>query len=165
MQEFHIGSILAISPITFYATGFVIGPMCTSALPKEFGRQYIYKFSLFLHLVFTIIGGSAQNFRTLAVARGIYGIVGSPCVTIFSGLLNDLWKMPEDKSGSILFVVYGIMGVVASEVGPIAGKAIIVDRDWRWTFWLTAMLVGLCVVRGCAGVHEKAKCDCYYRWS
>ncbi|KAJ9483236.1 hypothetical protein VN97_g10174 [Penicillium thymicola] len=50
----------------------------------------------------------------------------------------------EDKLGGILFAVYGIMGAVASEVGPIAGEAIVVDRDWRWTFWLTAMLVGMC---------------------
>jgi MFS family permease len=144
MREFHVGETLAITPITFYAVGFVIGPMCTSALSEEFGRQYIYKSSLFLHMIFTIVGGSAQNFRTLAVARGICGIVGSPCVTVFSGVLNDLWKMPEDKLGGILFAIYGIMGAIASEVGPIAGEAIVTDRSWRWTFWLTAMLVGVC---------------------
>ncbi|KAJ5756906.1 MFS general substrate transporter [Penicillium nucicola] len=144
MREFHVGETLAISPITFYAIGFIIGPMCTSALSEEFGRQYIYKLSLFLHLIFTIVGGSAPNFRTLAVARGICGIVGSPCVTVFSGLLNDLWRMPEDKLGGVLFAIYGIMGAVATEVGPIAGEAIVTDRDWRWTFWLTAMLVGVC---------------------
>ena len=144
MREFRIGETLAISPITFYAIGFVIGPMCTSALSEEFGRQYIYKVSLFLHMVFTIVGGSAQNFRTLAVARGICGIVGSPCVTVFSGLLNDMWKMPEDKLGGVLFAIYGIMGAIATEVGPIAGEAIVEDRGWRWTFWLTAMLVGAC---------------------
>ena len=144
MLEYRIGETLAISPITFYAIGFVIGPMCTSALSEEFGRQYIYKSSLFLHMVFTIVGGSAQNFRTLAVARGMCGILGSPCVTVFSGLLNDLWKMPEDKLGGVLFAIYGIMGAVATEVGPIAGESIVTDRGWRWTFWLTAMLVGAC---------------------
>ncbi|CAI7642896.1 unnamed protein product [Penicillium pancosmium] len=144
MLEFRVGQTLAIAPITFYAIGFVIGPICTSALSEEFGRQYIYKVSLFLHLVFTIVGGSAQNFRTLAVARGICGIVGSPCVTVFSGLLNDLWKMPEDRMGVTLLAITGIMGAVASEIGPLAGEAIVVDRDWRWTFWLTAMLVGVC---------------------
>lgn len=144
MIEFHVGQTLAIMPVTLYAIGFVIGPICTSALSEEFGRQYIYKISMFLHIIFTIVGGSAQNFRTLAVARGICGIVGSPCVTVFAGVLNDMWRMPEDKLGGILFAVYGIMGAIASEVGPIAGEAIVTVRDWRWTFWLTAMLVGVC---------------------
>ncbi|KAJ6021300.1 MFS general substrate transporter [Penicillium herquei] len=144
MMEFRISETLALSPITFYAIGFVIGPMCTSALSEEFGRQYIYKCSLLLHVIFTCVGGSAQEFRTLAVARGICGIVGSPSVTVFSGLLNDLWKMPEDKIGGLLFAIYGIFGAIASEVGPTAGEAIVRDRDWRWTFWLTAMLVGAC---------------------
>ncbi|CAG8356792.1 unnamed protein product [Penicillium salamii] len=144
MKEFQVGQTLAISPITFYAIGFVIGPMCTSALSEEFGRQYIFKISLFLHMVFTIVGGAAQNFRTIAVARAVCGIVGSPCVTVFSGLLNDLWRMPEDKLGGTLFAMYGIMGAIATEIGPVAGEAIVSDRDWRWTFWLTAMLVGAC---------------------
>ncbi|KAJ5289088.1 MFS general substrate transporter [Penicillium angulare] len=144
MMEFRISETLALTPITFYAIGFVIGPMCTAALSEEFGRQYIYKISLLLHVVFTCVAGSAQEFRTIAVARGICGIVGSPSVTVFSGLLNDLWKMPEDRIGGLLFAVYGIFGAVASEVGPTAGEAIVRDRDWRWTFWLTAMLVGAC---------------------
>ncbi|KAJ5690975.1 MFS general substrate transporter [Penicillium malachiteum] len=143
MAEFNVSLTLAISPITFYAIGFIVGPMATSALSEEFGRQYIFKASLFLHLVFTIVGGSAQEFRTLAVARGICGIVGSPCLSVFAGLLNDLWKMPEDKISTVLFAVYGLMGVAASEIGPISGEAIVSDRGWRWSFWLTAMLVGV----------------------
>ncbi|KAJ5690360.1 MFS general substrate transporter [Penicillium macrosclerotiorum] len=144
MKEFDVGITLAISPITFYAIGFVVGPMFTAALSEEFGRQYIFKASLLLHLVFTIVGGSAQNFRTLAVARGMCGILGSPCVTVFAGVLNDLWKMPEEKIATALFGMYGMMGVAASAMGPIAGEAIVSDRDWRWSFWLTAMLVGVC---------------------
>lgn len=36
------------------------------------------------------------------------------------------------------------MGAVATEVGPITGEAIVEDGGWRWMFWLTAMLVGVC---------------------
>lgn len=144
MAEFNIGLTLAISPITFYAIGFIIGPMATSALSEEFGRQYIYKFSLLFHLIFTIVGGSAKNFATIAVARALCGILGSPCVSVFAGVMNDLWKMPEDKAATALFALYGAMGVAASEIGPIAGEAIVADRGWRWSFWLTAILVGIC---------------------
>jgi MFS family permease len=143
MQEFNIGQTLAISPITLYAMGFVIGPILTSAFSEEFGRQYIYKISLLLHLIFTTIGGSAANFRTLAVARAMAGILGSPCVSIFAGVLNDIWE-PDDKIATLLFALYGLGGITATSIGPISGEAIVTDRGWRWSFWLIAILVGIC---------------------
>lgn len=90
MQEFQVGKTLAIAPITFYAMGFIVRPMCTSALSEEFGRQYIYKASLLLHLVFTVVAASARDFRTIAVGRAVSGLVGSPAATVFAGVLNDL---------------------------------------------------------------------------
>jgi MFS family permease len=146
MAEFNVGKTLAISPVTFYAIGFTIGPMCTSALSEEFGRQYIYKVSLFLHLLFTLLGGAARDFRTIAVSRALAGIVGSPSVTVFAGVLNDLWKMPEDKAAVPIFLLYGLGGAMAPEIGPIVGESIVALHGWRWSFWLTAMLVGACFV-------------------
>lgn len=144
MQEFQVGKTLAISPVTFYAMGFIVGPMCTSALSEEFGRQYIYKSSLILHFVFTVVAGSARNFRTIAVGRAISGLVGSPAATVFAGVLNDLWKMPEDKLAVPLFLLYGLGGAAAPAIGPVIGESIVASYGWRWTFWLTAILVGIC---------------------
>ncbi|CEJ62689.1 hypothetical protein PMG11_11182 [Penicillium brasilianum] len=146
MVEFNVGRTLAISPVTFYAMGFIFGPMCTSALSEEFGREWIYKISLLLHLIFTVVAGSAKNFATIAVCRAISGLVGSPSVTVFAGVLNDLWKMPEDKFAVPLFVLYGLGGAVAPELGPVIGEAIVASHGWRSTFWLTAILVGTCLV-------------------
>ncbi|KAJ5917523.1 MFS general substrate transporter [Penicillium verhagenii] len=144
MVEFHVGQTLALSPVTFYAMGFTIGPMCTAALSEEFGRQYIYKVSLLLHLVLTVIAGAARNFYTIALCRALAGLVGSPAVSVFAGVLNDLWEMPEDRLAVPLFVLYGLGGAIAPEIGPVVGEAIVASSGWRWTFWLTAILVGAC---------------------
>ncbi|KAJ5640320.1 MFS general substrate transporter [Penicillium longicatenatum] len=144
MQEFNVGRTLAISPVTFYAMGFVVGPMCTSALSEEFGRQYIYKTSLLLHVIFTVIAGCATDFYTIALCRAISGLVGSPAITVFAGVLNDLWRMPEDRLGVLLFVFYGLGGAIAPEIGPVVGESIVASYGWRWSFWLTAILVGTC---------------------
>ncbi|KAJ5369957.1 MFS general substrate transporter [Penicillium cataractarum] len=146
MVEFKVGRTLAISPLTFYAMGFIFGPMFTSALSEEFGRQWIYKISLFLHLVLTVVAGSAKNFTTIAVCRAMSGLVGSPSVTVFAGVLNDMWKMPEDKFAVPLFMLYGLGGAVAPELGPAIGESIVASHGWRSTFWLTAFLVGICLV-------------------
>jgi MFS family permease len=144
MAEFEIGKTLAILPVTLYALGFVVGPICTSALSEEFGRQYVYKTSLLLHFIFTIVGASAANFRTIAVCRALSGLVGSPSVSVFAGVLNDLWQMPGDRLGVPLFVMYGLGGAAAPTIGPIVGESVVAAYGWRSSFWLTAILVGAC---------------------
>ncbi|KAJ5751536.1 MFS general substrate transporter [Penicillium nucicola] len=142
--EFHVGSTLAISPVTLYAIGFTIGPLLSSALSEEFGRQWALKGSLLLHLVFTIVGATASNFRTMAVSRALCGILGSPLVTILVGVLNDIWKLPEDRLAVPIFFLYGLGGIAAPTVGPIIGESIVGFGGWRWTFWLITALDAVC---------------------
>ncbi|CAG8214917.1 unnamed protein product [Penicillium olsonii] len=144
MAEFSVGRTLAILPVTLYALGFAVGPMCTSALSEEFGRQYVYKVSLLLHFAFTLGGGFAQNYQTVAVCRALSGVAGSPSVSVFAGVLNDLWAMPGDRLGVPLFVLYGLGGAAAPEIGPVIGEAVVAVHGWRSSFWLTAILVGMC---------------------
>lgn len=144
MREFRINHTLAISPVTLHAMGFIIGPLCTSALSGVFGRQYIYKISLFLHLIFNVGAGLAQNFPTVALCRAFSGLVSSPSATVFSGILDDLWKVSEDKLAVPIFVLCGICGAAAAEIGPVIGEAIVAAYGWRSSFWLIAILVGIC---------------------
>lgn len=146
MAEFRIERTLAILPVTLYALGFVVGPVCTSALSEEFGRQYIYKGALFLHAAFTIGGALARNFRTIAVCRAMSGLAGSPSVSVFAGVLNDLWRMPEDKLAVPLFLLYGLSGATAPTIGPVVGESVVAAFGWRSSFWLTAILVGACFI-------------------
>jgi MFS family permease len=126
----------------------MIGPVLSGSLSEEIGRQWIYKTSLLHTLIFTIVGGSASNFPTLVVARALAGLSAAPCVVVFAGVLNDLWPV-GDPTGSALFAVYGIGAVLSTEIGPVAGAAIVRDRDWRWSFWLMCMLIGVCLIWMC----------------
>jgi MFS family permease len=123
----------------------MLGPIASGSLSEEIGRAYIYKTSLLLTLIFTIVAGSASAFRTIVVARAVAGLSAAPCVVVFAGLLNDLWAI-GDTTGSAMLALYGLAGVTATEVGPVAGAAIVRDRGWRWSFWLTAMLLGVCLI-------------------
>ncbi|KKA20077.1 MFS multidrug transporter [Rasamsonia emersonii CBS 393.64] len=145
--DFHVSDTLAILPITLYSFGFALGPTFGTAFSEILGRQYFYKTLLALSLVFTVVAGSARNYATLAVGRALAGTLASPCVGIFAGMLNDLWDHSAEPLGSQFVVIYAMFGAFAPLVGPISGSAVVsVTDDWRWTFWLTALLLGGCVV-------------------
>ena len=51
----------------------------------------------------------------------------------------------EDKGKrDDLTSIYGVAMAFATELGPFVGEAAISDhnRDWRWTFWWTCILLG-----------------------
>jgi MFS family permease len=142
----NVSETLAISPISFWALGLSLGPMISASFSEFLGRQILFRLSLPLCLAFTIIGGSATTFRTIAVARFMAGVAGSPCVTVTAGLLNDVWNTEKERSGTLLVALFASGMVWATELGPPIGAIIVRDRDWRWTFWLITILLGVSIL-------------------
>ncbi|KAF2096275.1 MFS general substrate transporter [Rhizodiscina lignyota] len=146
-SHFHISTTFAASPITFFMVGFAIGPVIGTAGSEFFGREYLFKGLLLVSLAFTIVGGSATDFRTLIVARVFAGLTAAPCSTIALGILNDLWDLRSGELiGNLFLLIYALLLTWVSEVGPAMGAAIVRDRDWRWTFWLSAILLAVALV-------------------
>jgi MFS family permease len=145
-EDFNISTTLAISPTSLYGYGLAIGSLFATAASESFGRRIVYQVTIPLSLVFTILGGSAQNFVTLAVARFLAGIFSGPCLTVGVGVLNDLWNVSLDKTGTAFAVLYALFSIYATQIGPMASGSVMESRSWRWTFWLSAILTGLMAV-------------------
>lgn len=141
--EFNVSETAAILPLTLYALGVMFGPIVTAAFSEEFGRQYVYKLSLLLSAIFTVVAGSAKTFGTLLAGRLLAGVTGSPSVTASFGTLNDIFDV-EDTLASTLLVLYAMCAVASTETGPPIGESVVRDRGWRWNFWVMTMLVGAC---------------------
>jgi MFS family permease len=107
-----------------------------------FGRGIVYRVTLPLSLIFTIVGGAAQNYSTLAAARFLAGMLAGPCVSIGAGVMNDLWNISLDKMGTVFGLLYALMVIYATQVGPMVSGSLITHHSWRWTFWLLAILMG-----------------------
>jgi MFS family permease len=98
VETFHVGTTLAISPVSFYALGLCVGPIIASSVSELFGRRIIFLVSLPLFLAFLVVSGSAHNFATLAVSRFLTSLAGSPSITTTIGVLNDVWDMETEKN-------------------------------------------------------------------
>lgn len=94
-------------------------------------------------MVFTILGGAAHNYSTLAAARFLAGTMAGPCLTVGVGIMNDIWNISLEKAGTTFAALYALLLVYATQVGPMAGGSIITHHLWRWSFWVTSILVGI----------------------
>jgi MFS family permease len=147
IQKFEVSTTLAISPISLYCLGQVIGPPIAASFSEFFGRKWIMRISILLALVFTAIGGAASNFGTLAACRFLASLAIAPAGTICVGILNDLWDVALSKTGTLLALIVALMNLLPAAIGPSTGAALVSSTDdWRWTFWLNAIILGAIIL-------------------
>ncbi|KAL3451491.1 MFS general substrate transporter [Aspergillus insuetus] len=147
IQKFDVSTTVGISPISIYCLGQTIGPPITTSFSEFFGRKWIMRLSIPLALVFTVVGGAAKNFETLAVCRFLSSLAISPAGTVCVGIINDLWDVALSKTGTFLALIVALMNLLPAAIGPSTGAALVATTgDWRWTFWLNAIVLGFIVL-------------------
>jgi len=57
-------------------------------------------------------------------------------------VLNDLWNLSLEKTGTASATMYALLVIYATQVGPMIGGGLITHHSWRWTFWISAILLG-----------------------
>jgi MFS family permease len=146
-EHFRVSTTLAISPLSFAALGFFLGPILAVSVSEIYGRIWVYRVTIPVSLAFTMIAGSAQAFRTLIVGRTLASVAISPSVSVAAGVINDLWDVKTERMGTAIMLLFASSIVWATEIGPPSSVAIVNDTgDWRWSFYLTAILLGVCLL-------------------
>lgn len=113
VTSFGISKTIATIPISCYSAGLGIGALFSTAFSEVFGRRIVYRVTAPLALIFTLLGGCATNFATIAIARALAGLFASPCLTVGGGIISDVWNISLEKTGTtfaalfVLFVVGG----------------------------------------------------------
>jgi MFS family permease len=144
IKTFEVSTTLAISPISLYCLGQVIGPSVATAFSEIFGRQWIMRISIVMALVFTAVSGASTNFATLAVCRFLASLAIAPAGTVCVGILNDLWDVALSKTGTLFALIVALSNLLPAAIGPSTGAALVSSiNDWRWTFWLNAIILGV----------------------
>lgn len=145
-RHFRISTTLAIAPTSLYAYGLGIGALFGTAACEIYGRSIVYQVSLPIALSFTIVGGTAKNFTTLAAARTFAGLASGPCLTVGAGTLNDLWDLSLEKTGTTFAVLFVMSIIWATQATPMASASLMNYHGWQWVFWASAILVGINMV-------------------
>ncbi|KAF5875766.1 putative bicyclomycin resistance protein [Botrytis fragariae] len=140
ITSFGISKTIATFPISCYSAGLGIGALFSTAFSEVFGRRVVYRVTAPLALIFTLLGGCAANFATIAIARTLAGLFASPCLTVGGGIISDVWNISLEKTGTTFAALFVLFVVGGTQTGPMVSAAIIRNHSWRWEFWVSAIL-------------------------
>ena len=150
----------AILGLSLYLLGIAFAPITTPHLSERFGRSVVYLVSLPIFSLFIVGAGVSHNFATLAACRFFAGFFGGPCLVLIEGTFADVWSTDATvtyysflslapfvgtATGMSLrrnnLNVSWVANILSNLAGPLIGGFVVAAKGWRWTQWVTLMLV------------------------
>ena len=143
LLPFEVGSAVWLTSVYLLCT---VAPMpATGKLGDAFGQRRMFLTGLAIYVAALAFAGASWSFGSLVVARGLQGFGAAVFLPQAFGLIPRVFA--EDKQGRA-FAVWGVIGSVASLIGPVAGGAIAQSQGWRAAFYAQAGLGAAALVAG-----------------
>jgi len=152
-----IAGDLGVSPnmgtwmLTSFATPLAITLPLTGWLAQRFGQVRLFRISVILFVVTSVLCGLAPNFESLLVFRALQGAASGPLTALSQALLIAVFP-PARRN--VALAVWQTTTFVAPVLGPIIGGWITDNIAWPWIFYVNApigVLVVILLTRGLAG--------------
>lgn len=137
-EEFNIGSQTATLAVSLFLIGFGTGPLLWAPLSEVYGRKNAVLPPIFIAACMTFGTAVAKDVQTLMITRFFGGFFASAPVTNTGGVLADLF--PPTQRG-IAIASYAMAVVCGPVLGPIVGSALVVADGWRWTEYLSGIIM------------------------
>ena len=136
-----VGELGGVNHMSWVVTAFLLGQ--TISLPifgklgDQFGRKYLFMFSIALFVVGSAVGAMAQSMAVLIVARAMQGVAGGGLMILSQAILADVTTARERaKYMGIMGSVFGLSSVL----GPLLGGWFTDGPGWRWGLWFNVPL-------------------------
>ncbi|KAF1948159.1 MFS general substrate transporter [Byssothecium circinans] len=128
---------------TAYVLGGVAGPTVIAPCSELYGRSITYQVSSLLFFIFNVACAVANNLGALVIFRLFAAVVGSCSITIGAGSIADM--VPQEKRAAAM-AGWAMGPILAPSIGPIIGAYLTPAKGWRWVFWVSTLLTGVCAI-------------------
>ncbi|KAG6005546.1 hypothetical protein E4U21_007872 [Claviceps maximensis] len=101
-------------------------------------------------LIWSLISGFSQNTTMLIACRAMQGIGSAAFLPAGLAILSQMYRPGPRKN--IVFAIYGAFACIGFYFGIFVGALTTEYLDWRWYFWVGAMVGFVIAVSGCISI-------------
>ncbi|PVH69753.1 MFS general substrate transporter [Cadophora sp. DSE1049] len=126
-----------------YMMGMGVGSVFASPTAILYGKRPVYLASAVIFIGTSIWCAASPSYNSLLVARIFQGVSVSPVECLPSATIAEIFFLHER---AYRLGIYTLLLLGGKNLVPLVSAAIIERLDWRWVFWIVAMVVGFCGV-------------------
>jgi EmrB/QacA subfamily drug resistance transporter len=124
--------------VTAYALSFGSLLLLGGRIGDLFGRKRVFVAGLAGFAIASALGGVAESFGVLVVARALQGGFAALLAPAALSLLTTTFTIPSERNKA--FGVFGVIAGSGAAVGLILGGALTEYLDWRWCMYVNLIL-------------------------
>ncbi len=123
--------------ITSFLVGMAVGMLIIGPLSDQLGRKKILLFGTFLYTVTSFACAMVQDAESLVLLRAVQSIGAAAAAVLARALVRDYFE--HQQAASILSSMH-IISMIVMLFAPLLGAFIVNTLDWRWIFYLLAVV-------------------------
>ena len=132
-RDFGVPAPSLSSALTTYLLALAIFIPASGRLADRFGAKTVFRLSIVIFMLGSILCGLAPNLPTLILARFIQGAGGAMMIPIGRLVLLRSVARQDMVSATSWLIMPALIGPI---LGPPIGGFIVTYLDWRWIFYL-----------------------------
>ena len=142
---------LSAFAVSAYVLGSITGPLIFAPLSEIIGHAPVYQICNALFIAGTCGCATSKNLSMLAGMRFFAGCGGGITQTLAPSSVRYMFVERAGRSMAVMAV--RLLLYASPAFGPLAGGFIFINLDWRWIFWIFAIIGSLCT--GTFGTYER----------
>ncbi|MEV5386413.1 MFS transporter [Streptomyces sp. NPDC052721] len=148
--------------VTAYSLAFGSLLLLGGRLADLFGRKTTFIIGIVGFAAASAVGGAANGFTMLVVARAVQGLFGALLAPAALSLLTTTFTEPKERARA--FGIFGAIAGSGAAVGLVLGGLLTEYLNWRWTLYVNDViaipaLIGAVVLIGRSVPAERPKLD------
>ncbi|OJJ32626.1 hypothetical protein ASPWEDRAFT_116391 [Aspergillus wentii DTO 134E9] len=142
--EFNVSSEVASLGVTLYVLGFAAGPTVWAPGSELIGRRWPLSIGLLGCGIFNIACAAGKDIQTIMICRFFAGFFSASPVSVVPAVFADLFNNAQRGVVMSVFCMAVFIGPFAA---PFVGGFIVMsDLGWRWTMYISAIMVFLAFI-------------------
>ena len=137
--------------VTAYALAFGSLLLVGGRLGDMFSRKRVFIAGLVGFALASALGGAADSFATLVVARALQGAFGAVLAPSALGTLVSTFQDPRERGRA--FGVFGSVAAGGGGIGLILGGLLTQYLSWRWCLYVNLVFAAIAVAGALAYIR------------